>query len=195
MLFRSSLCRLGRSRQRREPKGFKLKMENGGVFGTQPARTAALQSCGPSPGVAAARRLCGRELQIENKKWKIKMRIRDTAKTAEHSEQKHKQKTPRGIRGVRSGGGGGSRTRVQTGNPKAFYTLIRPFVLLPAPGRRLPNTGPSSFVSHAGRNAPTRYLRMNDTPCEAPLGSGTALRDTRLRTTWGPGIKPIFLEN
>lgn len=45
----------------------------------------------------------------------------------------------------RSRGGGGSRTRVQTGNPKAFYTLSRRFVLLPGSGRRRPNPGPSSL--------------------------------------------------
>nr|DAU46112.1 MAG TPA: hypothetical protein [Caudoviricetes sp.] len=41
-------------------------------------------------------------------------------------------------------GGGGSRTRVQTRNPKAFYTLIRRFVLLSGSGRRQPNPDPSS---------------------------------------------------
>lgn len=40
-------------------------------------------------------------------------------------------------------GAGGSRTLVQTGNPKAFYMLIRHFILLSVPGIRQPNTKPS----------------------------------------------------
>ena len=40
-------------------------------------------------------------------------------------------------------GAGGSRTLVQTGNPKAFYMLIRRFILLSVPGIRQPNTKPS----------------------------------------------------
>ena len=63
--------------------------------------------------------------------------------------RKFKNPRPRNIpenRSVpRSRGGGGSRTRVQTGNPKAFYTLSRRFVLLPGSGRRRPNPGPSSL--------------------------------------------------
>lgn len=41
------------------------------------------------------------------------------------------------------GGGGGSRTRVQTRSPKAFYTLSRHLILLSEYGRRLPNPNPS----------------------------------------------------
>ena len=51
-----------------------------------------------------------------------------------------------------SGGAGGSRTRVQTGSPKAFYTLSRHSILLPVHGRRQPRPGPSFFVSPAGRS-------------------------------------------
>ena len=36
---------------------------------------------------------------------------------------------------------------------------------------------------------------MNDTPYEAQLKSGIALRDTRRQTSLDPSIKPIFLEN
>ena len=58
-------------------------------------------------------------------------------------------------------GGGGSRTRVQTGNPKAFYTFSRRFILLPEPGRRLPNPGPSSLnfaprPEHSGALSPNQ---------------------------------------
>ena len=41
------------------------------------------------------------------------------------------------------GGGGGSRTRVQTGSPRAFYTFSYRLVLLRASGRQQPNTRPS----------------------------------------------------
>lgn len=37
------------------------------------------------------------------------------------------------------GGTGGSRTLVQTRNPRAFYTLILRLILLPRPGRRRPS--------------------------------------------------------
>ena len=59
------------------------------------------------------------------------------------------------------GGGGGSRTRVQTGNPKAFYTFSRRFVLLPVSGRRLPNPGPSSLI-FARRPEPSVGLSPNE---------------------------------
>ena len=57
-------------------------------------------------------------------------------------------------------GGGGSRTRVQTGNPKAFYTLSRHLILLPVPGRQLPNTRPSSLI-FAHRPEPSGALSLN----------------------------------
>ena len=92
-------------------------------------------------------------------------------------------------------GGGGSRTLVQTGNPKAFYTLIRRLILLPAPGRRPPNAGPSPLNFARGSGPAAHYLPMDDTPYEEPLRSGTALRDTRRQSSLAPAIKPIFLEN
>ena len=58
------------------------------------------------------------------------------------------------------GGGGGSRTRVQTGNPKAFYTLSRHLILLPVSGRQLPNTRPSSLI-FAHRPKPSGALSLN----------------------------------
>jgi len=74
------------------------------------------------------------------------------------------KKTPRSESGAPRGGGGGSRTRVQTRNPKAFYTLIRHLVLLPESGRRPPNPGPSPFIFARRPGLAVRYLRMNDTP-------------------------------
>lgn len=58
-------------------------------------------------------------------------------------------------------GGGGSRTRVQTGNPKAFYTLSRRLILLPRPGRQQPNRGPSSLI-FARRPEPSGALSLNE---------------------------------
>ena len=48
-----------------------------------------------------------------------------------------------GIKPVFWSGGGGSRTRVQTRSPKAFYTFSRHLILLLQPGRRPPNCRPS----------------------------------------------------
>ena len=58
-------------------------------------------------------------------------------------------------------GAGGSRTRVQTGNPKAFYTLSRRLILLHAPGRRLPNAWPSSLI-FAQRPERSPALSLNE---------------------------------
>ena len=93
------------------------------------------------------------------------------------------------------GGGGGSRTRVQTGNPKAFYTLSRRLILLPGPGRRQPNPSPSPWISHTGRDAPVHYPWIDDTPYGKRLKGGTTPRDTRRQAALGPAIKLIFLEN
>ena len=113
--------------------------------------------------------------------------------------RKFKNPRPRNIpenRSVpRSRGGGGSRTRVQTRNPRAFYTLSRRLILLPRHGMRQPNRGPSFLIFARRTKRPTDYPQMNDTPYEEPLKSGTSLRDTRRKTAWGRAIKPIFLEN
>lgn len=62
------------------------------------------------------------------------------------------------------GGTGGSRTLVQTRNPKAFYTLILRLILLPQPGRRRPSYGPSLLIFANRYRHPIRYFRLNDTP-------------------------------
>ena len=62
------------------------------------------------------------------------------------------------------GGAGGSRTLVQTRNPKAFYTLILRLILLPQPGRRRPSYGPSLLIFANRYRHPIRYFRLNDTP-------------------------------
>lgn len=61
-------------------------------------------------------------------------------------------------------GPGGSRTLVQTRNPKAFYTLILRLILLPQPGRRRPSYGPSLLIFANRYRHPIRYFRLNDTP-------------------------------
>lgn len=93
------------------------------------------------------------------------------------------------------GGAGGSRTRVQTRNPRAFYTLSRRLILLPRHGMRQPNRGPSFLIFARRTKRPTDYPQMNDTPYGRRLKGGTVLRDTRRTTAWGHAIKPIFLEN
>lgn len=45
------------------------------------------------------------------------------------------------------GGTGGSRTLVQTRNPRAFYTLILRLILLPQPGRRRPSRSRAYEIS------------------------------------------------
>nr|DAL56279.1 MAG TPA_asm: hypothetical protein [Caudoviricetes sp.] len=74
-----------------------------------------------------------------------------------------KRKTPRGGPGRWSNGcgGGGSRTRVQTGNPKAFYTLSRRLILLPRPGRRQPSRRLSP-LNFARRPGPSGSLSPNE---------------------------------
>ena len=62
---------------------------------------------------------------------------------------------------MKNSGAGGSRTRVQTRNPKAFYTLIRRFVLLSGSGRRQPNPDPSSWI-FARQPEPSAVLSLND---------------------------------
>ncbi len=54
---------------------------------------------------------------------------------------------------------------------------------------------PVPQISRVGRNAPARYLRIDDTPYGEGSGSGTLLRDTRRYGALAAAIKPIFLEN
>ncbi len=54
---------------------------------------------------------------------------------------------------------------------------------------------PVPLISHAGRNPPSHYLQIDDTPYGQPLRSGTVARDTRRQAALDPAIKLIFLEN
>ena len=91
-----------------------------------------------------------------------------------------------------SGGAEGSRTPVQTRNPRAFYTLSRHLILLSASGRRQPNTKPSPSIQCRSRDTPQHGLQIVDTPYDPPLWSGTSGRDTRRTTASGHAIKPAF---
>ena len=90
-------------------------------------------------------------------------------------------------------GAGGSRTLVQTRNPKAFYMLIRCLILLRAPGSRQPNARPSSFISLRGRNIPRGYLPIDDTPLPKRQEAGRKGGVLVPAPTWGAGIKEFYL--
>ncbi len=128
----------------------------------------------------------------------LKDRAQDTAENGRRQETGKATKEKSGNTSPHCrfpGGAGGSRTRVQTRNPRAFYTLSRRLILLPRHGMRQPNRGPSFLIFARRTKRPTDYPQMNDTPYGRRLKGGTVLRDTRRTTAWGHAIKPIFLEN